>query len=77
MDVSIWTTGGAHGDCQFVDPKCIWSGEMSCIPRVGEFIEVAEGAEQIRGVVWNAFDNSVEITLATQDVDGFYSEWEP
>lgn len=76
MKTIVWT----KWDTKMMDdggkPRCIFCGEVSSVPRVGEYIVVKEGfcAEMVQSVTHDFVRGEIEITVATCDRDREYGE---
>jgi len=70
--VEVWTKqyGG-------IAAKRIWVGNMSVVPRIGEYLEIHEGwaGETVESVVHSLFDDSVTIRIRP-DTNNAYPEYE-
>ena len=65
MIVEVWTgyVGGLVG------PKRIWRGEMTAVPREGEYICVRDGygAEVVMSVMYDVVNNEIELRVGPDD----------
>lgn len=72
MKATVWTSWDAgHVDGK---PKCIFVGEISVVPHVGDYITLREGfgAEIVRSVTYDFVRDEVEISIRGIDRDNEY-----
>lgn len=76
MEARVWTSWGSSGIADKGKPKCIFEGEISVVPRIGEWVVVKEGfcAEQVTEVIHDFTDDTVEISVSTSDDDNEYGD---
>ena len=66
MKATVWTSwDGAAADHDSGKPKCIFSGEITAVPREGEFITLRDGfgAEVVRSVTYDFVSGEIEISV--------------
>lgn len=76
MQATVWTSWGSGIADDKSKPKCIFEGEISVVPRVGEWVIVKEGfcAEQVTEVIHDFTDKTVEISVSTSDDANEYGD---
>lgn len=75
MKATVWTSwDGAAADHDSGQPKCIFVGEISVVPREGEFIVLRDGfgAEIVHSVTYDFVGGGVEISVRGVDRDNEY-----
>ena len=73
LQATVWTTRKPFGN-KLIEAKCIFSGEINEIPRVGDHVVVCDGfcAERVEDVIFDFVRNEVEIRVATCDPNDEY-----
>ena len=58
----------------FLRSTCIFAGEISEVPRKGDYVVVAEGfsAERVADVIFDLVKDEIEIQVETCDADNEY-----
>lgn len=74
MKVTVWTTRNIESNTS--TQKCIFKGDTDFNLAEGDLLVVRDGfcAERVAGVLYDITDDSVEITLTTQDYENEYGD---
>lgn len=71
MKIKVWTS---YSMDMRRKPKCIFMGEASVLPRVGDYVACREGfgCETVKAVTLDLVRNEVEIRVGSSDPENAY-----